>query len=143
MFSHIFDDDDDDFVPSNIGKKQGLDVKSTMAEPSGKKSNPSVSPNTLQNSFQKFKTIHEVNAAVDKFQNSTGTSYFVRRKDKIFGQQNYDLKSHRILFEDDNFNKKAVATSCRLPFTGVPFIILGTQDLECIHGVDHKCLIKL
>ena len=46
----------------------------------------------------------------------------------------FDITSHKILFED----KKLNGADQQIKFCGTPFVILGSQLLDCIHGVDHK-----
>ena len=44
-----------------------------------------------------------------------------------------DIKPHKILFEDvTNVN-----SSRQIKFTGVPFVILGSNVMGCTHGIDH------
>jgi hypothetical protein len=48
------------------------------------------------------------------------------------------LKGHRLLWEDfANSKKEATDTSStRIPYDGVPFMVLGTKILDCQHGID-------
>ena len=49
-----------------------------------------------------------------------------------------DIKYHKILFED----RKSKDSERQLTFNGVPFVVLGQQLLDCIHGKDHKVCRK-
>ena len=46
-----------------------------------------------------------------------------------------DIKGHAILFED----KKRGHSVRQIHFTGVLFIIMGMERLDCAHGVD-RCI---
>ena len=45
-----------------------------------------------------------------------------------------EISSKKILFQD--VIRKGVKT--QIPFTGYPFVILGTKHLDCTHGVDRN-----
>ena len=42
---------------------------------------------------------------------------------------------HKILFEDKQSSNQQIA------FTGHPFVVMGMQQLDCVHGVD-QCEAK-
>ena len=46
-----------------------------------------------------------------------------------------NIDKHKILFED----VKRPDSSIQIPYTGIPFVILGKKNLDCTHGVD-RCL---
>ena len=43
------------------------------------------------------------------------------------------IHGHKILFEDKESNNKVIK------FNGKPFVVLGMQQLDCVHGKD-RCL---
>ena len=43
------------------------------------------------------------------------------------------LKGHKIIFEDVKSDQQGQ----QLKFTGVPFVVLGSKNLDCMHGTDH------
>ena len=50
----------------------------------------------------------------------------------IFNSIEFNLKGHKLLFED----RKCVGKERQITFSGIPFAILGTKCYDCIHGVD-------
>ena len=45
----------------------------------------------------------------------------------------FDIKCHKILFED----RKVGDSEQQIKFTGIPFVVIGNQLLDCVHGKDH------
>ena len=50
----------------------------------------------------------------------------------VFNLLDFNIKNHKILFED----RKSIGEQ-QIKFDGTPFIIIGNQLLDCIHGCDH------
>jgi len=44
----------------------------------------------------------------------------------------FDIKGHKVLFEDRCINGK----KRQIQFDGIPFVVLGTKSYDCVHGVD-------
>ena len=51
---------------------------------------------------------------------------------------NIDIEGHALLVE----YVKRQGSSQQIPFTGVPFVILGMNRLDCTHGVDRYTSTK-
>jgi len=56
----------------------------------------------------------------------------------IYYFKEFDLSGRTILFEDIKNDKYLQ----QIPFTGVPFIILGKKRYDCTHGVDRGISTK-
>ena len=45
----------------------------------------------------------------------------------------YDIMKHKIMFEDRKVREKEQ----QIKFSGHPFVIFGSNSLDCTHGVNH------
>ena len=56
-------------------------------------------------------------------------SYFL----KVIIFLEYDIMKHKIMFEDRKVREKEQ----QIKFSGHPFVIFGSNSLDCTHGVNH------
>uniref|UniRef100_H2YM93 Uncharacterized protein n=1 Tax=Ciona savignyi TaxID=51511 RepID=H2YM93_CIOSA len=72
------------------------------------------------------------NEIIRNYQEKTLTKFSICKSCKNFGQKDWQSGRHLISFESDRGN-------VRIPFDGIPFMVIGTKVLQCQHGKDsHK-----
>nr|XP_009857571.1 uncharacterized protein LOC100177403 [Ciona intestinalis] len=86
-----------------------------------------ISPN-----FGYCESLGEADEIIRNYQEKTLTKFCVCKSGKNFGQKDWQKSSHFISFESERGN-------IRIPFDGIPFMVIGTKVLQCQHGKDsHK-----
>ncbi|XP_065647595.1 uncharacterized protein LOC136077063 [Hydra vulgaris] len=73
----------------------------------------------------------EILALIRNYETETVSKFTCYSADKDFGNIEASVKHHKIRWEDDSVS-----------FNGVPFMIVGSKVLDCMHGRDRKVSFK-
>ncbi|XP_057316248.1 uncharacterized protein LOC130657284 [Hydractinia symbiolongicarpus] len=75
-------------------------------------------------------SLEEAKRIIEKYEIETGTNYSIYHKKSGFCSPDVDIKGHRIMFEVKKSDNQQIF------FTGTPFLVLGMEALDCVHGAD-------
>nr|XP_047127050.1 uncharacterized protein LOC105844598 [Hydra vulgaris] len=99
-----------------------------------------ISNEVINTTFSVFDTLQNAEDSIIKYEMQTSSKFSTFKKDKTFSVKDFELKNHKILFED---KKNKFRPSQQIMFSGVPFIIVGSKHLDCTHGVNHTISRKM